>query len=67
MPPDLAAVLHDLARDVQRLIPDRRDPEAFFVEKSEIAARLRQLAQYSSGTVRGCSTVFAATEVRNRL
>jgi hypothetical protein len=34
-----------LARDVARLAPDRRDPERFHVEKSEIAAELRRLAR----------------------
>lgn len=38
-------VLHDLARQVQRLLPDRRDPERFHADKSEIAAALRRLAR----------------------
>ncbi|MGC9271752.1 hypothetical protein [Acidiphilium sp.] len=36
--------LLDLARRVQRLSPDRRDPERYHAEKSEIAAELRRLA-----------------------
>ena len=34
-----------LARQVSRLCPDRRGPERFHVEKSEIAATLRRLAR----------------------
>jgi hypothetical protein len=37
--------LLDLADRVRRLGPDRRDPERFHVEKSELAAELRRLAQ----------------------
>ena len=36
--------LRRLAEQVARLVPDRRDPEAFHMSKSEIAARLRRLA-----------------------
>lgn len=39
--PDLAA----LARRVERLAPSHRDPEAFFVERSEIADALRSAAK----------------------
>ncbi len=39
-----AAELRDLAAAVVRLVPDRRDPEAFHADKSEIAARLRRVA-----------------------
>jgi hypothetical protein len=45
---DLAAPpdeLRALAAAVARLLPDRRDPEAFHMSKSEIAARLRRLAR----------------------
>ena len=43
--------LTDLARRVQRLSPDRRDPERYHAEKSEIAAELRRIAgQQSSAT-----------------
>lgn len=37
--------LRELAIDVRRLVPDRRDPEQFHVSKSEIEARLRRLAR----------------------
>lgn len=37
--------LDDLARAVQRLIPDRRDPEKFHADKSEIIATLRRMAR----------------------
>ena len=37
--------LADLARRLARLAPDRRDPERYFVEKSEIIAALRRIAQ----------------------
>jgi hypothetical protein len=39
------ALLHDLADQVQRLVPDRRDPERFHADKSELAATLRALAR----------------------
>lgn len=41
----LADELLDLARLVRRLLPDRRDPEAFHVAKDEAAARLAALAR----------------------
>lgn len=41
---DTADELRRLAHAVARLLPDRRDPEAFHANKSEIAARLRRLA-----------------------
>jgi len=37
--------LTDIADAVQRLTPDRRDPERFHAEKSEIVAALRRLAR----------------------
>jgi hypothetical protein len=37
--------LEALARRVVRLSPDRRDPEQFHMEKSELAAELRRLAR----------------------
>ncbi len=40
-PDDLA----DLARRLARLAPDRRDPERYFMEKSEIIAALRRIAK----------------------
>lgn len=42
---DHRETLADLARRVQRLSPDRRDPERYHAEKSEIAAELRRLAR----------------------
>ena len=39
-----SGVLIDLAARIDRLRPSHRDPEAFHVEKSEIAAALRRLA-----------------------
>ena len=36
--------LEDLGLRVRRLSPDRRDPERFHIEKSELAAELRRLA-----------------------
>jgi|HubBroStandDraft_3_1064219.scaffolds.fasta_scaffold738904_1 hypothetical protein len=40
-----AARLRDLARGVQLLLPDRRDPHLFHERKSEIVADLRNLAR----------------------
>lgn len=37
--------LDELAGRVARLIPCRRDPEAFHLEKADIAAELRRLAR----------------------
>ncbi|WP_286705483.1 hypothetical protein [Acidiphilium sp. 37-64-53] len=37
--------LAELAARVARLSPDRRDPEKYHCEKSEIAAELRRLAR----------------------
>lgn len=42
---DIAGLCDDLARQVERLSVSRRDPEAFFVERSEIAAALRGLGR----------------------
>ena len=42
--------LHALASRVARLIPSRRDPEAFHEEKSEIAHDLRTLADTLTAT-----------------
>lgn len=48
---DQSALL-DLAGRIARLSPDRRDPEKYHAEKSEIAAELRRLAgQQSAATV----------------
>lgn len=45
---DQHEALADLARRVQRLTPDRRDPERYHVEKSEIAAAIRRLINWQS-------------------
>jgi hypothetical protein len=37
--------LDDLARRVRRLSPDRRDPERYHLDKSEIERDLRRLAR----------------------
>jgi hypothetical protein len=37
--------LADIASRVARLTVDRRDPEKFFVDRSELAAALRRLAR----------------------
>ena len=39
-----ADALHELARMVRRLSPDRRNPERFHEEKSEVAACLIRIA-----------------------
>ncbi len=39
----------DLADRVGRLCPDRRDPERFHIEKSEIEHELRELARVLPG------------------
>lgn len=42
--------LLELAKRVERNVPRHGDPEAFFVEKDEIARGLEELAQEPSGT-----------------
>lgn len=42
---DKKAELHKLAREVERLSPCHRDPEAFHEAKSEVAHRLRMIAR----------------------
>ena len=37
--------LHEIAHQLARLCPDRRDPEAFHVAKSELTAELRSIAR----------------------
>jgi len=44
-----AARLRELARGVQLLVPDRRDPHLFHEAKSEIVADLRDLARGLDG------------------
>lgn len=43
--PEPAEALRDLAMRVGRLAPDRRDPERFHCEKSEVVHTLRCLAE----------------------
>ncbi len=43
--PAPSCTLCTLAARVARLIPCRRDPEAFHLEKADIAAELRRLAR----------------------
>lgn len=45
MTPPAAERLTELANRVRRLSPDRRDPERFHLDKSEIERGLRQLAR----------------------
>ncbi len=40
----VAGRLQHLSRRVARLTPDRRDPERFFEERSELADELREIA-----------------------
>jgi hypothetical protein len=40
----VAGRLQQLSSRVARLIPDRRDPERFFEERSEVAYELRDIA-----------------------
>ncbi len=57
---DQSALL-DLATRIGRLTVNRRDPEQFFVERSELAAELRRIAlQQSSATVRKYSHQFTS-------
>jgi hypothetical protein len=44
----LALQLAELAARVRRLLPSHRDPEAFHLEKDEIAHQLRRLADKAS-------------------
>jgi hypothetical protein len=44
LPSTVAGRLQQLSRRVARLIPDRRDPERFFEERSEVAYELREIA-----------------------
>lgn len=47
------AQARDLARRVRRLAPSHRDPEAYHIEKSEIAAELMTLARRMEGRSNG--------------
>lgn len=44
-PGNSAGKLSEIAGQVARLSPDRRDPERFHLDKSEIVASLRRLAR----------------------
>lgn len=46
----LPELLRKLAARVERNVPNHRDPEAFHVEKSEIACELRRLADDERGS-----------------
>ncbi len=46
---DQAEELRELARRAQRLTVSRRDPERFFVEREEISAGLRRMADSIDG------------------
>jgi hypothetical protein len=46
---DFGGQLTDLARQVARLGPDRRNPEGFHEDKSEIADQLRRIARALGG------------------
>ncbi len=47
-PPGNADDLTALARRVERLTPSHRDPESYFIERSEIAYALRRIATTTS-------------------
>lgn len=51
----LPEILRKLAARVDRNIPNYRDPEAFHVEKSEIAGELRRLADGEIGSTMNAS------------
>jgi hypothetical protein len=40
-----AAAIEELAKKVERLAPDRHDPERFWERKSEVADALRRVAR----------------------
>ena len=46
---DISHELQDLAREVQSLVPDHRNPERYHLTKSEIAARLKALSRSVMG------------------
>lgn len=56
----LAAEIAEIARRIARLAPDRRDPERYHCDKSELIAALRKL---NSHTMRA----EAAARVRPRV
>jgi len=55
--PSLAARLRDLARRVADLRLDRHDPEAFFLERSALAAELHHLATHPDAAPRASRLV----------
>ncbi len=62
----LGARLRDLADRIRRLPPpNHRDPEAFHVARSELAAELRRLAAETEPTA-GASRPTFATQWRER-
>lgn len=42
---EISEHLKAIAKEVDRNVPDRRDPESFHVKKSEIANRLNKIAK----------------------
>lgn len=50
--PAAPADLEDLARRVDRLSPDHRDPERFHLDRSDIVAELRLLARSTEASPR---------------
>lgn len=52
---ETAARIAHLARRVDRLTVCRRDPEAFFIERSEIVFALRRLSREVAAAVAGRS------------
>lgn len=42
---NLAEVVQEMSRRLDRLKPSRRDPEAYFAEKADLVADLRKLGE----------------------
>ena len=57
--------LADLARQIDRLAPDRRDPEAFHMAKADIAARWRDFPPYKGRPALIYSKVFQSGRKSN--
>lgn len=55
--PSFAGRLREIARRVAELRLDRRDPEAFFLERSALAAELRHLATHPDAASRASRPV----------
>jgi hypothetical protein len=52
---EAADKIASLAERVRRLTPSHRDPERFYLDRSEIAAELRRIAREMEG-ITSCST-----------